>query len=373
MESNGQNTPTPEAPDSSTTPVAPAHEPKTPPSAAPPPAPGSPNQPNIFERMLAGFQAWVNANPRRAVTTGVLILLLILSFFIRVPPPHVALSGEPLVPGGWLTNSTLTTLIIDVILLLIAFLATARMQLVPGGLQNIVEAILEYMYNLSESIAGRAASVYFPWATTLFLLILLSNYSGMIPGVGSIGFYHTEEAHASSAANQLAMADGKLILQESGGEGVATEGGEEHAKFVPLFRAPSADLNLTFGLAIATLIMVQYYGVRALGGRYFRKFWNTSGEGFWKGINIFTGILETVSEVSRILSLAFRLFGNIFAGEVVLATMAFLVTFLIPVPFYVLELLVGAVQALVFAMLALVFFSMATISHGHDEHGEHAI
>jgi F-type H+-transporting ATPase subunit a len=92
-----------------------------------------------------------------------------------------------------------------------------------------------------------------------------------------------------------------------------------------------------------------------------------------KGINIFVGILEAVSEVSRILSFAFRLFGNIFAGEVVLATMAFLITFLVPVPFYVLELLVGAVQALVFAMLALVFFTMATASHDHgDEHHEAA-
>ena len=145
---------------------------------------------------------------------------------------------------------------------------------------------------------------------------------------------------------------------------------EEHGKFVPLLRAPSADLNMTFALAIATMVMVQIWGVRFLGGSYFRKFFNFSGpNGFMKGINAFVGILELISEFARILSFGFRLFGNIFAGEIVLATMAFLIAFLLPVPFYVLEVFVGFVQALVFMMLTLVFFQMASIGHGgHDEH-----
>jgi len=106
-----------------------------------------------------------------------------------------------------------------------------------------------------------------------------------------------------------------------------------------------------------------------LGGRYFKKFWNTSGHGFMKGINGFVGILELISEFARIIAFGFRLFGNIFAGEIVLATMAFLFAFLLPIPFYALEVFVGFVQALVFMMLALVFFQMSTISHGsHDEH-----
>ena len=126
----------------------------------------------------------------------------------------------------------------------------------------------------------------------------------------------------------------------------------------------------TFALAIATMVMVQIWGFRYLGGSYFRKFWNFSGpNGFMKGINGFVGILELISEFARIIAFGFRLFGNIFAGEIVLATMAFLVAFLLPVPFYALEVFVGFVQALVFMMLALVFFQMATISHGgHDEH-----
>jgi F-type H+-transporting ATPase subunit a len=116
------------------------------------------------------------------------------------------------------------------------------------------------------------------------------------------------------------------------------------------------------------MFLVQVWGVRALGGKYFKKFFNASGHGFMKGINAFVGILELISEFARIIAFGFRLFGNIFAGEIVLATMAFLVMFLLPVPFYILEVFVGFVQALVFMMLALVFFSMSTISHEHDHH-----
>jgi F-type H+-transporting ATPase subunit a len=204
--------------------------------------------------------------------------------------------------------------------------------------------------------------------------------------------------------NQLALADGKLIMisdeaplaqaatpeaegehEEAAPEGEhAAEGEEEHAegaaaeeghgpKFVPLFRAPSADLNMTFALAISTVIMVQIWGVRTQGGAYFSKFTNVSGPNFgMKAINGFVSLLEIISEFSRILAFGFRLFGNIFAGEVVLATMAFLIPFFLPLPFYALEVFVGVIQALVFMMLTLVFFTMATISHGHEEHGHEA-
>jgi F-type H+-transporting ATPase subunit a len=293
----------------------------------------------------------------------------LLSFFIRAPEPHVSLAAEPLLPGGWFTNSLLTTLIVDIIVLALAFLATSNMQLVPSGLQNVFEAILEFLYNLAESVAGKAASMYFPWAATIFLFVLLSNYSGLIPGVGSIGLFYEEEVHASRLDEQLAMADGKLLLQAEGEAGEEPAAAEEHAKFVPLFRAPTADLSTTFALALSTMFMVQLNGYRALGGNYFRKFafWRPNGVGMMKPINGFVMFLELLSEISRILTFAFRLFGNIFAGEVVLVVIAFLVPFLIPVPFYALEVMVGAIQALVFTMLALIFFNMATISHEHSE------
>lgn len=326
---------------------------------------------------------FLTANPRRTALIGGALVLIIISFFIPVPSPHVALSGEALFETGpgWFTNSVFTTIVIDIILVLLAVSATRKMNLVPSGIQNAFEAIIEYLFNLAESVAGKAAATYFPWVATIFLFVILSNWSGLIPGVGSIGFFHTGatheeapaegESHGMALDHQLAMVDGSPVLIQAADAAAKQAAAEEegHGKFVPLFRAPSADLNFTFALALATMFMVQVHGVRALGGSYFGKFWNTSGHGFMKGINIFVSILELISELSRILTFAFRLFGNIFAGEVVLATMAFLVAFVVPLPFYLLEILVGAVQALVFTMLALAFFSMATISHAHgDEH-----
>lgn len=343
--------------------------------------------PKLFKGLGEKIMAFINANPRRAILIGGALVLIIISFFIPVPQPHVSLAAEPIFQSGlgWLTNSVVMTVIIDLILILVAVSATGRMKVVPSGLQNAMEAIVEYLFGLAESVAGRAAVTYFPWVATIFLFVVISNWSGLVPGVGSIGVFHTKEhaaeekepakegegGHGFLLDQQLAMVDGSPVLiqaADAAAAAVAAEAGE-HGKFVPLLRAPSADLNVTFALAIATMVMVQIHGVRALGGSYFRKFWNTSGHGFMKGINIFVGILEIISEFSRIIAFGFRLFGNIFAGEIVLATMAFLVAFLVPLPFYMLEILVGVVQALVFMMLALVFFTMSTISHGHgDEH-----
>ncbi len=346
-----------------------------------------------IQKILKGLgdriMAFINANPRRALLIGGTILLIIIGFFIDVPQPHVSLAAEALFEDGpsWLTNGVLTTVVIDLLLIILAYAATAKMSLVPSGWQNAMEAMVEYLYGLAESVSGKAASTYFPWVATIFFFVILSNWSGLIPGVGSIGFFHTGahstteepvegkepaeggESHGFVFDQKLAMVDGDLLLIQTADAAVMPAAAEEgYGKFIPLFRAPSADLNVTFALAIATMVMVQIHGFRALGGSYFKKFWNTSGHGFMKGINIFVGILELISEFSRIIAFGFRLFGNIFAGEIVLATMAFLITFLVPLPFYLLEILVGAVQALVFMMLALVFFTMATVSHGGEHH-----
>ena len=349
----------------------------------------------FFVNFWEKFKAWIEANPLRAVLWALAILLFIGGFFLDVNEPHVALSGEPIFSAGpsWLTNSMITTLVVDLILIIVALLATARMNLVPSGVQNVMEMVIEGLYGLAESVAGDRARQFFPWAATIFLLVLISNWTGLIPGVGSIGYYHygehAEEAgeHALKLGNQLALSNGKLILldetaplaqaatPEAEGEGEEHSEGsiaaeeEAHVPFVPLFRAPSADLNMTFALAIATVVMVQIWGVRTQGGAYFKKFTNASGPNIgMKLINGFVSALEIISELSRILAFGFRLFGNIFAGEVVLATMAFLIPFFLPLPFYALEIFVGVIQALVFMMLTLVFFTMATISHGHEEH-----
>jgi F-type H+-transporting ATPase subunit a len=306
------------------------------------PAPVSQPEGNFFQRTYARGEAYAKADPQRfRIIIGALVLLLldiIIKFAVAVPQPHVSLAAQPLLEEGpaWFTNSFLTTIIVDIVILLLAWSATRNLTLIPSGLQNLFETALEFIYNLAESVAGRGAATYFPWVATIFIFVLISNYSGLIPLVGSWGF--------------------KYMV-------------ENKEEFVPLFRAPSADLSTTFALALATMFMVQYHGFKALGGKYFRKFafWSPSGEGFMKGINGFVGFLELISEISRILTFSFRLFGNIFAGEVVLAVISFLVPFLIPVVFYGLEVMVGAIQAFVFMMLALVFFNMATISHDHSE------
>lgn len=344
----------------------------------------------------------IQSSPRTSTMIFFGVLLLLISILMKiigaVPTPHVSIGAEPLFDGGWVTNSFIHTIIVDIILIALAYFATRRMQLIPSGLQNFVEAVIEYLYSFCESVAGHNARRDAPWALTVFLLIIISNWTSLIPGVGSIGIRHipahqedgeggegedsqSDDSHglapnqievAGTILNlddQLAMSDASMIVSESAAENSAPiEAEEGHGKFVPLLRPPSADLNFTFALAIATMVMVQVHGVRALGAGYFKKFWNTSGKGAMKGVNIFVSVLEFISEVSRILTFAFRLFGNIFAGEVVLATMAFLIAFLLPIPFYFLELFVGFVQSMVFMMLALIFFSLATVSHDADHH-----
>ena len=262
----------------------------------------------LYERL----KNWVQEEPRKAGIYGGFILLLLLSFvpWLDVTDLHVSLAGERLIENGpaWSTNSLFTTIFVDIILIIMAFLATRKMDLIPSGFQNFMEAMIEYFYDLAESIAGKAASTYFPWCMTLFLFIVISNWFGLIPFVGSL--YTEHGVHAAEEhgffERQLAMADGELVLVEPAAE----EGKPVH---IPLFRAPTADLSTTFALAIATVLLVQYYGIQALGaGTYFKKFWNTSGEGAQKGINIFVGILEAISEVARVLTFSFRLFGNIF-------------------------------------------------------------
>ena len=348
----------------------------------------------MMNKMIGAIKnlAW-GTNKRKVWTIIVIVLLfasVVFALPFQVPPPHVALSGEPIFSNGpaWLTNSVLMTILVDIFLILLALITRFSLKEIPGGLQNMMEGLIEALYGLAESVAGKNAGKFFSWVATIFLFVIISNWSGLIPGVGSIGFYHPTETHSEEQPaeeqpaegadshsfrwdGQLAMAGNSIILaapEEVQAAPVAAE--SEHGKFVPLLRAPSADLNVTFALAIATMVMVQIWGVRHLGGSYFRKFWNFSGPNVaMKGINGFVGILELISEFARIIAFGFRLFGNIFAGEIVLATMAFLFAFLLPVPFYVLEVFVGFVQALVFMMLALVFFQMSTIGHsGHDEH-----
>ena len=128
-------------------------------------------------------------NPRKTAIWVGITLLFFLSFLVPVDQPHVALSGEPIFSNGpqWFTNTVLTTIIVDIILIVLALLAGRGMKMIPGGLQNFFEAVLEYLLGLSENVAGKDARKYFPWVVTIFLFVIVSNWTGLIPGVGSIG------------------------------------------------------------------------------------------------------------------------------------------------------------------------------------------
>lgn len=245
--------------------------------------------------------------------------------------PNIELSAEKLFTIGnfAVTNTLLMGWIVVVLLGLSALSVNRRISLVPSFLQNILEIATEYFLSLMEGLFGGRdkAEKYFPIVVTIFLFVLLSNWLGIFPGVGTIGFF---EEH-----------DGKQV-------------------FIPFFRSAASDLNFTLALGISTVILVNIFGIAALG------FWKHSGKFItFKGpIDFFVGILELISEIAKMISFAFRLFGNVFAGEVLLVITGFLVPFLIPVPFLVLEIFVGFVQALVFSMLSMVFIGIA-VQHHH--------
>lgn len=312
---------------------------------------------------------------------NLVILLAVIALFVvsgllglKVPPPHVALAAEALfhIGGFTITNALLTTWIVMVILIALAYLATRRYpkhlatarnaDLVPHGfVGNFLEWVIEGLHGFSESVAGKWVSKFFPIVMTLFLFIVLSNWVGLLPGVGTIGFFeqpHGEGVHAY-------VAHGIVMTAEEAHEG-------EGVILVPFLRPPATDLNFTLALALVAVVLSQYFGIRAQKFGYFKKFIDLSGfkQGAFMGlIQLFVGLLELVSEFARIISFSFRLFGNVFAGEVLLLVLAFLIPYIISLPFYALEGFVGFIQGFVFFMLALVFFTLATQGHhGEEEH-----
>ncbi len=274
---------------------------------------------------------------------------------------HISIVAEKIGEiAGWpITNSLLTTWASMVVIILLASLATRRLLLSPRGLQLIFENMYGFFVTLSENMLEKRewAEKAAPYIMTIFLFVVTGNLIGLLPGVGSIGFFRDETptAHEGAPAE-----DGEHAVP-------AGESGEaEHTQaFVPLFRAPTADLNTTVALALISMVVVQIVGFKILGVGYVKKFLNFRRPIF---INFLVGILELVSEFAKIISFSFRLFGNVFAGEVLLAVLAFLIPYFLPIPFYGLEIFVALVQAYVFSMLTLAFIKLATVSHADDEH-----
>ncbi|MCX6724303.1 MAG: F0F1 ATP synthase subunit A [Candidatus Staskawiczbacteria bacterium] len=242
---------------------------------------------------------------------------------------EISLKAEQLFSIGnfGVTNGLLLGLIVSLILIIFSFVFIKKIKLIPGKVQGAVEMIIEMFLGLMESVLGskEKAEKYLPLVLTIFVFILLSNWSGIVPGVGS------------------------FFLRE----------GE---KSVPLLRSPAADLNFTLAFAVMAVLVTNFFGVTILGFfKHFKKFLNFSNP-----VNFFVGILEFLSEMAKFISFSFRLFGNIFAGEVLLTIMFFLVPYIVPIPFMMLEMFFGAIQAFVFAMLTLVFLTLHTTEHSSE-------
>jgi F-type H+-transporting ATPase subunit a len=228
------------------------------------------------------------------------------------------------------TNATLLAFIVLVVLTVVSITLRKKLTMIPGMLQNVAEMMLEGALDIMDTVLGnrKASEKYLPIVFTIFLFVLFSNWFGLVPGVGSIMIGHGADA-------------------------------------VPLLRSPASDLNFTLAIALIAVTMINVFGIAAMGLKErVSVFFNFSNP-----LKFFVGILELISEFARIISFTFRLFGNVFAGEVLLAIMALLVPYLVPLPFMFLEIFVGFIQAFIFGMLTLVFVSLAVTPHEGEEAG----
>ena len=277
-----------------------------------------------------------------------------LPSWLTVPRPDPKLPAEVVFHffGFPITNSVIAAWLTIVVLVGISYAATRKVKLIPSRLQTFLESILGWLYGFCKEVAGEEnGRRFFPIVTTIFLFVIMNAWLGLLPGFGSINITNPEGEH------------------------------------VHLLRPANTDINVPLAIALMSFIFVEYFGIRSLGGfRYLSKFINVGGflggvrklfsgklkaglsEMFSGAINAFVGVLETLSEFIRIVSFTFRLFGNMTAGEILLLLVMFLVPWVVALPFYGLELLIGFVQALIFGGLTLVFLTIAVVPHGVEAH-----
>jgi len=231
------------------------------------------------------------------------------------------------------TNTILDTLFVDGLIVAGIYILNKNFSKIPSGFQNMIELVVEGFYNLTESISPKNVKRIFPYFASFFIFILLLNWSGLIPGFGTIGF------------SQI---------------------GENGTKeFIPFLRGAGSDINLTLALAIISVLATHIMSINVLGIKeYLSRYFSLNP------IFLFVGFLEIISEFTKMISLSFRLFGNVYAGEVVLQTISGIAAFFVPIPFYALEIIVGLVQALVFAILTMAFMSILTTPHHEESHAK---
>ena len=266
------------------------------------------------------------------------------------------------------TNTLLCTWLSIVVLVAVFWAGSRRRDLIPQGMQNLVEWMVELLLGLVEGVSGKVKGrKFFPLVATFFTFIFVSNLLDVFPGVDTIGTINHDAIRAAHITAQPIL--GFILV------------GDLSDKLIPWIRPATSDLNLNFSMALIAVITAQGFGFATLGplehlGRYFsvKTFFKSLIKldfmGMFQGfVEFFVGLIELISEIARIISLAFRLFGNIFAGSAVLAVFAFILPFAADIVFIPLELFVAFVQALVFSLLALVYLEIATTSH--EAHAEH--
>ena len=239
---------------------------------------------------------------------------------------HIALGAEQITElfGVPITNTLLTSWIVMGVLVVFAYFVGKSAKLKPGRLQTAIESLFTLAYDYIEEVLENKtlAKRVFPLLMTVFLFIFFANFLEFIPGVGSIGFFEVS----------------------SGEEG-----------FTPLFRSVNTDFNTPFALAVIAFITIEVIGVATLGAlKYASKFLN-----FKSVIGFIVGIIELLSEIVRLISFSFRLFGNIFAGEVLILIATAFIPFIFPVPFMMFEVFIGFIQAAIFSLLTLFFIKIA--------------
>src|SRR5918997_4846454 len=281
---------------------------------------------------------------------------------------HISIAPETLFTVGpvQVTNSLFMTFVVMGLLLIVGAAIARGAKAVPGRWQSLFEVIAAFILDLVESTGGRSfGRRIFPLIGAIFMYILIANYTGILPGVGTIGIYHTEAA--GTEADEADQGEGAAVestaVEDHVVETETTDVAEEHADephtaLVPILRPPTADLNMTLAMALVTFSAVQILGIRAhgVGGRIKHM-----------ADPPFIFPIELVSEFGRIISLSARLFGNVLAGEVLLAGILAManavkiaiVPLFVPVVFIFLELLFGTIQALVFALLTAIYVTMA--------------
>jgi F-type H+-transporting ATPase subunit a len=332
------------------------------------------------------------------VPTAIIILALVVLNLLSIPKvvlPEISIAAEPVIDfhlfGFWpsgITNTLLASWLTTILLVVVAWALTRKMKDVPGRGQGALEMIIEGFYNLVEGAAGRKwARRFFPIVMTIFLFVIVSNWIGLTPLFGGWGALHHadhgQEVRWLNESHTIGLwqraEDGHAEAKDAGAHGEETE----YYAMAPFFRAATTDLNVTLALALVSVVLTQYFGLQALGIGYLNKFVPVGGiiKAFTKKgvgcvgrigalgmalIDTFIGAVESISEIGKVISFSFRLFGNIFAGEVLLGVMAFLIPYLVSLPFYGLEIFVGFVQAMVFMMLTVAFFVVAITSHGEE-------